>query len=249
MLSEKRHEIILDLLRKKGSITVVEIRDQLGISESTIRRDLNQLDREGRLTKVFGGAVLKENTYLAKELSVPEKLHVNEDEKRVIARYAASLIKPDDYVYLDAGTTTGYMIDYIIEKDATYVTNAVDHAKRLGAKEIHVILVGGELRGNTEAVVGAQAILTLQKHHFTKGFFGTNGISPSYGLTTPDASEALVKETAIGQCDLRYILSDESKFDEVSSVTFADFNDVDIITNAIPKGYEKYQNLIDVMTN
>ena len=143
MLSEKRHEIILDLLRKKGSITVVEIRDQLGISESTIRRDLNQLDREGRLTKVFGGAVLKENTYQAKELSVPEKLHVNEDEKRAIARYAASLIKPDDYVYLDAGTTTGYMIDYIIEKDATYVTNAVDHAKRLGAKGIHVILVGG----------------------------------------------------------------------------------------------------------
>ena len=126
MLTEERHSIILQLLKEKGSVTVAEIKDQLHISESTIRRDLNALDEEGKLTKVFGGAVLTESVPLVTELSVPQKLQVKEAEKRSIARYAAALIEPNDFVYLDAGTTTGYMIEYPMEKSATFVTNAVD---------------------------------------------------------------------------------------------------------------------------
>ena len=161
MLTEERYNIILELLREKRSVTVAEIKDRLGISESTIRRDLNALAQEGKLTKVFGGAVVPDNVSNGIELSVPQKLQVNEREKRLIAGYAAAMIKPHDFVYLDAGTTTGYMLEYPLETSATFVTNAVSHARKLAVAGYRVLLVGGELRGTTEAVVGAQAVLSL----------------------------------------------------------------------------------------
>lgn len=243
MLTEKRHEIILELLQKKRSITVTEIKEKLGISESTIRRDLNTLDRDGKLTKVFGGAVARDTMPSVSELSVPQKLQVNEQEKRCIARYAASLIQPNDFVYLDAGTTTGYMLDYLTEKSVTFVTNAVEHARRLAVAGYRVLLVGGELRGTTEAVVGAQTILALQEYHFTVGFLGANGVCRRHGFSTPDNSEALVKKTALGQCNKVYVLADSSKFGEVSAVSFAGYHDAEIISECIPQGYEDYRNI------
>lgn len=243
MLTEKRHEIILELLQQKRSITVTEIKEKLGISESTIRRDLNTLDRDGRLTKVFGGAVALDMVPSVSELSVPQKLRVNEQEKRCIARYAASLIRPSDFVYLDAGTTTGYMLDYLTEKSVSFVTNAVEHARRLAVAGCRVLLVGGELRGTTEAVVGAQTILSLQEYHFTVGFLGANGVCRRHGFSTPDSSEALVKKTALGQCNRVYVLADSSKFDEVSAVSFAGYHDAEIISECIPQGYEAFGNI------
>ena len=84
-----------------------EIKDELGISESTIRRDLNTLDEEGKLVKVFGGAVSVNYEFSGKEPTVSQKKDVNLDAKKAIAKYAAGLIEPDDFVYIDAGTTTG----------------------------------------------------------------------------------------------------------------------------------------------
>ena len=157
MLTEQRHEIILNLLSEKGSITVTELKELLNTSESTIRRDLNTLDEQGRLTKVFGGAVEKSNGVLTTELSVSQKATVNTEAKKKIAMYAAKLVAPNDFIYIDAGTTTEYLIDYLDEKNATYVTNAVTHARKLAVAGFKVILIGGELKGITEAVVGNQA--------------------------------------------------------------------------------------------
>ena len=192
MLTQQRHEIILKLLKEKGSITVTEVRDLLDTSESTVRRDITALDKEGKLEKVFGGAVEAGQKVTAHEYTVAQKNELNCDAKRKIAEYAASLIEPDDFVFLDAGTTTAHMIDFIRATSAVFVTNAVDHARRLASRGFKVILVGGELKSSTEAVVGNQAIRTIQEYHFTKGFFGTNGIDLKRGFTTPDQKEAAV---------------------------------------------------------
>ena len=244
MLTEERYNIILELLRENRSVTVAEIKDRLGISESTIRRDLNALAQEGKLTKVFGGAVVPDNVSNGIELSVPQKLQVNEREKRLIAGYAAAMIKPHDFVYLDAGTTTGYMLEFFCDKDVTVVTNAVAHAQRLAKAGVKVRLVGGELKSSTEAVVGSEAMQTLRKYHFTKGFFGTNGVTKKAGFTTPDANEAMVKKTAIEQCQKKYVLCDHSKFGEVSSVTFLAFTGADVITDRIAEGYQDCGNIV-----
>ena len=178
MLTKQRHELILKLLEENGSVTVTEVKDMLDTSESTVRRDITALDREGKLVKVFGGAVTAGNDAVtAHEYTVAQKLDLNREEKQRIAKYAASLIEPEDFIYLDAGTTTGYMLDYIGEKRATFVTNAFAHAQRLVSKGMKVLLIGGELKASTEAIVGNQAMRMLQGYHFTKGFFGTNGVA------------------------------------------------------------------------
>ena len=246
MLTEQRYELILELLKQKKSVTVSEVKELLHTSESTVRRDITALHNAGKLVKVFGGAVAAENTFTPQEPTVAQKIAVNKEEKRLIARYAASLIETDDFVYLDAGTTTGYMLDYLIGKKATFVTNAVAHAQQLAAYGIKVFLVGGELKSSTEAVVGNQAMEVLYQYHFTKGFFGTNGITKKAGFTTPDANEALIKKTALGQCRKGYILSDASKFDYVSSVTFAALRDAVILTDKKPEGYQDCDNILEI---
>ena len=246
MLTEERKLLILEEVNKRKSATVQELKDELGVSESTIRRDITALSREGRLVKVLGGAVALEKPPSSEELSVLTKESINKDEKLRIAQYAASLIAPGDYVYLDSGTTTEYMTGFISEKKATYVTNAVSHAKDLVRKGLKVLLIGGELKENTEAIVGADAILHIQKYHFTKGFFGTNGVNMKLGFTTPDVREALVKRVAIEntQAGGRFILADHDKFGKSSAVTFADFGGAVIITDKFPG--EVYGNAVDI---
>ena len=106
MLTEQRYELILQLLEDKKSITVNEVKDLLKTSESTVRRDITALDKAGKLKKVFGGAVAKNyHTFAIQEPTVAQKKDWNLEEKRKIAKYAASLIEPEDFVYLDAGTS------------------------------------------------------------------------------------------------------------------------------------------------
>ena len=171
MLTEQRFERILERLKVKKSITVAEITEDLGISESTARRDITALDKAGKLTKVFGGAVAAEHTYEMKEPTVAQKVNVRKEEKIKIAQYAADMIGDNDFVYLDAGTSVGYMVEFLAEKRAAFVTNAVAHAQRLAAQGNRVLLIGGELKSSTEAVVGAQAIELLRKISFHKRIF------------------------------------------------------------------------------
>lgn len=246
MLTQQRQEMILKLLKERGSITVTEVKDLLETSESTVRRDITALDREGKLVKVFGGAVEIEPKVTAFEYTVAQKSDLNREEKQRIAQYAATLVTPEDFVYLDAGTTTAYMIDYLEETAATFVTNAVAHAQKLAARGAKVFLVGGELKASTEAIIGNQAMQTLRSYHFTKGFFGVNGVTKQSGCTTPDANEALVKQTAMKQCRKSYVLCDYTKFDNVSSVTFSAFLGTTYITDREMAGYEGCKNIIVV---
>ena len=245
-LTEQIFDIILKLLEEKKSVTVTELKELLNASESTVRRDITALDKAGKLTKVFGGAVALNHKVTAYEPTVAQKSELNKEEKKKIAKYAASLITSDDFVYLDAGTTTGLMLEYLENTRATFVTNAVSHAQTLAKMGIRVYLIGGELKSSTEAVVGSQAMQMIQMYHFTKGFFGTNGITRREGFTTPDTNEAIVKGTAMKQCKDAYILADESKFGQVSSVTFGEFRDAHILTEEIPEEYRESRNILKV---
>ena len=243
MLAQERFERILEILREKQSVTVTDLTKWLNTSESTIRRDLTELNRQGLLIKVHGGATAVKSV-LSREEEVITKAKKHQSEKRKIGEYAASLINKEDMVYLDAGTTTGYMLEFFCDKDVTVVTNAVAHAQRLAKAGVKVRLVGGELKSSTEAVVGSEAMQTLRKYHFTKGFFGTNGVTKKAGFTPPDANEAMVKKTAIEQCQKKYVLCDHSKFGEVSSVTFLAFTGADVITDRIAEGYQDCGNIV-----
>jgi len=248
MLTEERQRLILNKLDKESVLYVNDLVTYLNTSESTIRRDLNTLDEEGLLNKVHGGATsIKIKPIKTTEEKVQHRQTLNIDEKIKIAKYAASLIKPNDMVYLDAGTTTQQMIDFISEKEAIFVTNGIVHAKKLIENGFKTYILGGELKLITEAIVGAEAINSLRKYNFTKGYFGTNGVHKERGYTTPDISEAMVKEEALKRCKEAYILCDKSKFDEISSITFGNINSATIITTLLEdKSYKEVTKIREV---
>lgn len=247
MLTEARHEKIISIIEANHSIGVQKLAEILDSSESTIRRDLNYLDKAGRLVKVRGGAMTSGSTFSTKDDDVALRQEQNRDEKLLIARYAASLIEPGDFVYLDAGTTTGSIIDFLEVKQVIFVTNAVDHARRLSRKGYLTYLLGGEYKYVTDAVIGEEAILNLEKYNFTKGFWGTNGANTVKGFSTPDIREAKLKESAMAHCLKRYVVCDSSKFSQISCVSFADFKSATVITSRLEGNvYSKYTNIVEV---
>lgn len=247
MLTEERFSRIMSLLKQQGSVTVQQLMKALDASESTIRRDLNARAGAGQLMKVHGGAVLKGTTYSTKDDDVLSRKGMNRDDKLRIARYAASLITPEDFVYLDAGTTTELMIDYIQSKTATFVTNAVTHAKKLSETGCTVYILGGEFKAATEAIVGDEAVASLEKYNFTKGFWGTNGVSVAKGFSTPDIKEAMIKKKSMENCMDCYILCDSSKFSKLSCVSFAPFESATVLTTKLDQDiYRSYKNVVEV---
>ena len=247
MLAEERFGKILSLLKSAGSITVQQLMDELNVSESTIRRDLTTLDANGQLTKVHGGALLRSGEYDTRDDEVMHRKEQNREAKEKIARYAAELIRPGDFVYLDAGTTTEWMIDSVTAKQAVFVTNAITHAKRLADRGFMVYILGGEFKAVTEAIVGEEAVATVGKYNFTKGFWGTNGISIQRGFSTPELKEAMVKKKSMENCMECYVLADESKFGKISSVTFAPFERATVITTGLGQAaFSKCRNIINL---
>lgn len=247
MLTEERFARILNILEEHGSVTVTELMEQLHASESTIRRDLNTLDARGQLLKVHGGAMQKDaSSYRTQDDDILLRKELNVEQKVAIARYAAQLITDRDVVYLDAGTTTEPMIDAQMNRNALYITNAIGHARKLSALGCTVYLLGGEFKGTTDAIVGEEAVLSIAKYNFTKGFFGTNGVTKEQGFTTPEVKEALIKRRAMEQTKEAYVLADASKFGEISTVTFGAFTDATILTNQVKQEYRGFSNIKEV---
>lgn len=247
MLAEERFNRILSIVEEKKSVTVTELTEFLDTSESTIRRDLTTLDKRKKLIKVHGGATAIDMEYMTKDFEVSVRQDLNKEEKQKIAKYAAGLIKREDFVYIDAGTTTEYLVEEIVEKEAVYVTNGITHARKLLQKGCRVFLLGGELKKETEALIGTEAVESLKKYNFTKGFFGANGVHNEYGITTPDLNEAAVKAQAFRQCRKTYVLADASKIGTISLVKFAELKETEIITTLLKQGtYQKYKNIVEV---
>lgn len=248
MLSQERHKLILDKLEKDSVVYLNDLVELLKTSESTIRRDLNTLDKKGLLKKVHGGATsLKDIKINTIDYKVEYRQSLNIDDKLKIAEYAATLIEDDDLVYIDSGTTTELMIDFIRNTKAVFVTNGIVHAKKLIQKNLTTYILGGELKLTTEAIVGVETVNSLRKYNFTKGFFGTNGVDLERGFTTPDVREAMVKEEALYRSKKSFILCDKSKFDEVSSITFAEIKNkkIKIITTNLSNN--KYVDVTEIM--
>ncbi len=236
MLTQERYKNILDFLDERDAATVSQLAELIGTSESTIRRDLTALDRDGRLRKVYGGATAITRTEGALEDEVNVRDVQMAQEKELIAEYAAGLINNDDFIYIDSGTTTARFIDHIGSTKATFVTNGVIHAQKLLSKGLRAYMIGGRIKTVTASVVGAEGIRNLLKFNFTKSFLGTNGIDITAGFTTPDSEEAMMKSRAIEKSFAVFVLADHSKFRKVYPVTFAELKKCCIVTDKLPYG-------------
>ncbi|MCR5736578.1 MAG: DeoR/GlpR family DNA-binding transcription regulator [Eubacterium sp.] len=247
MLSHERYVRIQEIVNEKGTVTVAELSKELDTSESTIRRDLTALDELGKIKKFFGGATIVEAPHRFLEDTIRVKESLMNEEKTAIGKYAATLISDDDFVFIDAGTTTARMIDFIEKNNATYVTNGITHARKLLEKGLNTYIIGGKIKTMTEAIIGVEAIANLAKFNFSKAFIGVNGIDLKAGYTTPDIDEGLLKETAINQSNMVFVLADHSKFKKIFAKTFKELNQCCIITDSLPDPRYSHETVIKIV--
>ncbi len=255
MDNSTREDEILKLLEEtpKHYLSVAELADHFAISPSTIRRDLVRLDALHKVAKTHGGAALfnylGEFRFEKTDRNYREREQTEQVDKKIIATYAASLVKQGSCVYLDASTTVGYLVPYLpVAKNILYVTNSPDLAARLTDTGHIVLVTGGSLKTATSAFVGEYALSFLEHFNFDLGFFGCNGIHPTAGFSTPDPVEAEIKRKAMSRTYQSYVLADHTKFDLISSVTFAGFSGVTLITDSVPEKYRPLLKFVDLST-
>lgn len=241
MLTNERHDYILRLLDEKRTVKLQDLVEKTDASESTLRRDLTELENMGKLERVFGGAILP--TRNLQEPSMDDKSTRNLKEKQSVAEYAATFVQEGDSVYLDAGTTTLQMIPHLKEKNPVVVTNGLPLAVALNEAGITTYLTGGMLKTRTGAFVGAGALAALGTYHFDICFLGVNGFHADYGYTTPDPEEAAIKKKAAFHARKTFILADHSKVNKVSFATIMDLHEAALIVDRLPaealKEFEK----------
>lgn len=238
MLTEERHHIILDLLSHRHTVKLKELTTALASSDSTVRRDLDELEKKGLLKRVHGGAMASERSF-AFDHTISERNREHMEEKRKIGQYCASLIQDGEFIYLDSGTTTSEIIPFLKGKNVTVVTNGLYNVEKLIEFNIPSYILAGKIKPVTKTIIGEAAILSLKQFHFNKAFIGANGITASASATTPDVSEAVLKNQAIQQAVHSYLVVDSGKFGNVSFSKICNLSDVDIITDLKKESMDK----------
>lgn len=235
MLKTERKQLILEELNQHHVVSLEKLVSLLETSESTVRRDLDELEAENKLRRVHGGAELPHS--LQEEETIQEKSVKNLQEKKLLAQKAASLIKEKDVIFIDAGTTTAFLIHELVNKNITVVTNSIHHAAQLVEKQIPTVMVGGNVKTATDASIGGVALNQINQLHFDRAFIGMNGVDDGY-YTTPDMEEGAVKRAILENAKQTYVLVDSSKIGQTFFAKVAPLKRAIVITS---QGHELLQ--------
>lgn len=235
MLVAERYEKIVQLVNDNGSMRVTELSELCGVTEETIRRDLDRLETAGRLRRSHGGAVSVKDMPPLQTVETPyaEREIAHADEKRRIAKEAVGRIGPGERILLDASSTAWYMARSLPDMHLTVLTNSIKVAMELAVKEkITVISTGGLLAQRSLSYVGPLAERSLEAYHVDKLFFSCKGVHVERGVSESNELQARVKQKMIGIADEVYLLADSSKFGVQAFTHVAEWTDVDgVITD------------------
>lgn len=227
-LAAERAEKIVQILRERHVARVDELSRALGVSPATVRRDLEELDHQGQLRRVHGGAVLLEGSL--NERGFEDKAAQSEREKQRIAAAALEFVQPDASIFLDGGSTVLALARLVIALPrVTVVTNSLRVASMLAASGPRTILTGGELRRISQTFVGTLSQPLIDQLHVDVAFMGTIGLSVAEGLTTTDPGEAQTKALVVSRARQVILLADSTKLGKVAFVKFASLEDVDTV--------------------
>ncbi|SDI39521.1 DeoR/GlpR family DNA-binding transcription regulator [Nonomuraea jiangxiensis] len=229
MYAEERHQEILRRARAAGRVDVVTLATELEVTTETIRRDLTSLERAGVLRRVHGGAIPVERLGFEPALATRDEVMTSEKER--IAKAALAELPEDGSVIIDAGTTTGRLVQVLpADRELTVVVNSPPLATMLAARpNLHVIMLGGRVRGKTLATVDDWALRPLAYLNVDVAFMAANGCLPARGLTTPDPAEAAIKRAMIKAAQRSVLLADHTKFTNTYLARFADLSEIDVV--------------------
>ncbi len=228
MKTGPRRQQILNLLEETGSLDVGDLADRFAVSVVTIRRDLDDLEREGLLQRTFGGAVFSHRSRFNK--SFLERAGLHRREKRAIAAAALDYVKDGDTIILDAGTTTLALAQLLKQqvKSAFIITCSVPVALELSSAGYDILLLGGMVRNKSLALLGRETLAVLDRYRADKAFLGSSGFTAENGHTTPNSDDAQIKEAIMRVSEEIYVLVDSSKYGDQCLTRFAHLRDVDL---------------------
>jgi DeoR/GlpR family transcriptional regulator of sugar metabolism len=231
MLAQQRQAAILDRVRAAGGVRVSELAAEYGVSDMTIRRDLDALDSSGLLHKVHGGAT-SVGLRSAHEPGFDAKLTQESSAKHAIAAEAARRVQPDSAIGIGAGTTTYALARQLLRvENLTVVTNSARIADVFhgnGRSDRTVVLIGG-IRTPSDALVGPIATAALQSLHLDMLFLGAHGVDAEHGLSTPNLMEAETNRAFIAASREVVLVADHTKWGTVGLSTFATWSDLDVV--------------------
>ena len=241
MKTGPRRQQILNLLEETGSLDVGDLADRFAVSVVTIRKDLDDLDRQGLLQRTFGGAVFSHRSRFNRSFLERTSQHLR--EKRAIAAAALEYIKDGDTIILDAGTTTLALAQLLKQhvKSAFIITCSVPVALEVSSAGYDILLLGGMIRNKSLALLGRETLWMLDRYRADKAFLGSSGFTIEKGHTTPNPDDAQIKEAIMRVSLEKYVLVDSSKFGDQCLTRFANLRDVDLtITDSyLPKAKVK----------
>lgn len=211
--STGRRSAIIQMLKQNSNISVNELSKKFGVSEVTIRKDLNLLKERNLLVRTRGGAILHETRKDDNDTSIRFKKLANFREKQAIGRAAANLIKEGDTIIIDSGTTALQVACNLHKfRNLTILTNALNVAQEiLSYKRFNLIMLGGNIRNASESVVGALAESNLKMFYCDKLFMGVDSFSIENGLSTPNVEEANINQIMISRSNEVIAVFDSSK--------------------------------------
>lgn len=230
MLNLERQNEILVLLRQRKSMTVRTLSELLFTSESTIRRDLSELERAGKVRRTFGGVVLEET--LTKEVPRLLRQTQNHEAKQAIAQKARALVENGKVIFLDASTTVAHLVPVLADfSDLTVVTNSPSTSLELGNAGIRTFCTGGALLPSSQAFVGAQAEDFIRRFNADLMFFSSRGVTEDGRITDSSVEESRLRQVMMQHAKKKIYLYDTSKLGKEYMVNLCHIDEVDEVVN------------------
>lgn len=245
-MKEERIDSLERYIIEKKSASLDHLCEVFNISKVTLRRDLDKLVARGNVKKVYGGVVAVEGNEEKNLGTIAYATRNSEriDEKRLVSKLAADTVNDNDVIFIDSGTTIHYMPDYMKDKkNVTVITYSIPVAvKLMSMSNIRTIIMPGMVREDTESIVGSSSVSYLQKWHVHKAYMSCSAVNES-GVFNSEPEEHEIKRTAMGICQKSFLLTDVSKFDGTSLMSYSGLSDFDVvITNGEPD--EKYREIL-----
>ncbi len=246
---QRRLQQIRDYLSQNPRSSVHELQNALNVSRATIRRDLIELEEQGVLVRVHGGVI--HSDFLAGEPTFDRRHQQHADEKSAIGQAVSEMVRSNQTVFLDAGTTCLEVARrLLLREDVKLFTNSLRVMSEAMRGQAQVICIGGTLRRVSEGLVDTFALNWLENLHFDIAVVGASGICPKRGLSTTELSEAAVKQAVIDRADKVILAADASKLGHPASVRFAKWSQIDhwVVNQKVtctPKGSKPQIHIVD----
>lgn len=235
MMKSERQNRIIELVKREGYCSLDTIAKELGVSSSTVRRDIEFLDSNGALVRERGGASRsRSNEFSMYDQKLNVRMKLEAESKKAIAQAALKLIQPGSTIFMDAGSST-LTLAKLLPSDLriTVVTDSLSVSRVLAEKGIATFLIGGTLKPTTDATVGPMAEEQIRHFFFSQAFMGANAVDRELGFMTPDISEACTKRAACESAGQVVFLADRSKFNIKSVISFAPLKGQLVITDYV----------------